>query len=281
MHRQNTPETPDIIALSIILLAKVLEGTSCVEVSRDYGIHPNTVARRIKVLVRHLQQVTTIQGLSDLDPVSVRHLRLHRKVILDALDTVGPILLAPLWKASATQAYTPRQIQMAVECIDTRSDQPLRDVAMFRLLYAADIHPVEIARLRVRDCLHSNGEVRLPVELSDEHTFNGIARPLRVTDNTVDETIKHYLHLRATRHRLTKGSAFLGLDPEQPLFLADSGNGFTITEYAHQGQRRYLCRSILETYRKIHRLADLSHGTLPIAHTGTVLADHAETDEEE
>jgi len=62
MHRQNTPETPDIIALSIILLAKVLEGTSCVEVSRDYGIHPNTVARRIKVLVRHLQQVTRFRA---------------------------------------------------------------------------------------------------------------------------------------------------------------------------------------------------------------------------
>lgn len=281
MHRQKIPETPDIIALSIILLSKVLEGASCVEVGREYGIHPNTAARRIKVLVGHLQQVTTIQGLSSLDPVSIRHLRIHRKAVIDALDTAGPILLAPFWKASATQAYTPRQIRMAVECIDTHSDQPLRDVAMFLLLYAADIHPVEIARLRVRDCLHANGEVRLPAELSDEHAFNGIARPLRVTDTALAETIQHYLQSRAAGHRPAKGSAFLGLDPEQPLFLADNGNGFAITEYAHQGQRRYLCRSILETYRKIHRLADLAHGPFPVAYRGTVVAHHAETDEEE
>lgn len=47
------------------------------------------------------------------------------------------------------------------------------------------------------------------------------------------------------------GIAYRGLDPDSPLFLSETGEGFRITQYGAGGRRRCLCRPILETYRKL------------------------------
>ena len=56
-------------------------------------------------------------------------------------------------------------------------------------------------------------------------------------------------------------AAYRGLDPCSRLFLSSGGTGFEIKELRHDGQRRFLCRSILETYRKLFRYAELTNVT--------------------
>jgi hypothetical protein len=54
---------------------------------------------------------------------------------------------------------------------------------------------------------------------------------------------------------------FRGLDPASRLFLTATGDPFPITPYGAPGQQRYLCRPILETYRKVFRYAELEGAT--------------------
>ena len=48
-----------------------------------------------------------------------------------------------------------------------------------------------------------------------------------------------------------------GLDPFSRLFLTETGAPFEIVSYGEQGQTRFLCRGILDTYRKIFRRVGL------------------------
>ncbi len=47
------------------------------------------------------------------------------------------------------------------------------------------------------------------------------------------------------------------LDPGSRLFLSATGEGFKITPYGKEGQMRFLCRPILETYSKLFRYSEL------------------------
>ena len=57
----------------------------------------------------------------------------------------------------------------------------------------------------------------------------------------------------------TSGSAehWRGLDPHGPLFLGAEGEVYPITPNGGEGQNRYVCRPLLEIYRKIFRQADI------------------------
>ena len=61
---------------------------------------------------------------------------------------------------------------------------------------------------------------------------------------------------------------YRGLDPNSRLFLSQSGDGFDIRPYGEEGQHRFRCRAIQETYRKLFRYAELKQVTaLTVRHT--------------
>lgn len=81
-----------------------------------------------------------------------------------------------------------------------------------------------------------------------------------------------WLHERcATGHGGGVPTRYRGLSAEAPLFVAADGVGFRITPYGSGGQRRFLCRPILETYRKLFRYAQIE-GVTPLTVRRTLVA---------
>jgi hypothetical protein len=110
----------------------------------------------------------------------------------------------------------------------------------------------------VRDYLNEDGSVRVASEMRAEAAISGRARPLYFTSTRLDAVLYQYLSERIEQGLgLGEPTAYRGLDPHSPLFLSPAGQGFRITSYGEGGQRRHLCRPILETYRKLFRYAEL------------------------
>ena len=85
----------------------------------------------------------------------------------------------------------------------------------------------------------------------------------------LDQALTPYLQERLDQHLgLGEASTYRGLDPHSRLLLSPQGEGFRITPYGNPGQQRFLCRPILETYRKLFRHAELRDVTpLSVRHT--------------
>ena len=88
--------------------------------------------------------------------------------------------------------------------------------------------------------------------------INGRDRPLFFSHRRLDEALGAYLdeRLRAG-HGLGAAEHWRGLDPHGPLFLGAEGEVYPITPNGGEGQNRYVCRPLLEIYRKIFRQADI------------------------
>lgn len=253
------PESADATTVSTAMLRAVLDGRTYDAVAAEFGITRTAVERRVKALAIRLCREVGIAGLNEGATAFVRRLREGRGAILEALDHFEPSS-GPAEKVD--RVVTAEEISRAVIRIRGRSGQPWRDVALFYMLFVTGARPLEIARLRVGDYLGADGQVRKESELPAEASITGRPRPLFFASRKLDEALEHYLRERAPVGQGLGGeAAFRGLDPNGRLFLTNSGEGFRITQYGSPGQRRYLCRAILETYRKLFRYAELEGAT--------------------
>lgn len=241
--------------LSIEMLRSVLGGETYETVAQRAGITRTAVERRIKTLAAQLSQRVGIDGLNRDATAFVQRLRRHREAILAALDDFEP---AAPFGARASRVVSDEEIARAVQRIKGRSHRPWHDQALFYLLFVTGARPLEIARLEVRDYLNLDGSVRVASEMRAEAAISGRVRPLYFTSTRLDVVLGQYLSERLA-HGLGLGepTAYRGLAPRSQLFLSPNGEGFRITPYGEDGQRRYLCRPILETYRKLFRYAEL------------------------
>lgn len=144
--------------------------------------------------------------------------------------------------------------------IGDRSHQPFEDLALYYFLFATGAHPLEIVRLEVRDYLDGRGGVRRKSQVRPDVAINGRSRPLFFCSTKLDEALGSYLSERLLRKFDTADDdAYRGLHPASRLFVSSNGQGFQITAYAEDGERKFRCRGIVETYRKIFRYAELKH----------------------
>lgn len=257
--------------LSIQMLKDVLEGETYGGVGARHGVTRTAVERRVKELARQLNRVIGIEGLTDEGVTFVRRLRANRGSILGALDGLDPERVRPQRKQKQVRVYANEEITAATRRIRTHSAMPDRDVAMFLLLFATGLRPLEVARLIVGDYLQADGRVRRVSDVRASVSIGGQARPLYFCSTRLDEALRPYLLARAGKDGSPADADFLGLDPAQPLFLAGAAQGFEVATYWHSGQPRYLCRPILEAYRKIFRYAGLP-GASPLGARATVAA---------
>lgn len=249
----------DTAAQSVRMLKDVIEGETYETVAARFGISRTAVERRIKAVAVHLSQVADIDGLNEDGAAFVRRLRLHRDAILDALEGFDP--KRPLGPRS-NRIVSVEEIHRGARLIKGRSQQPWHDVALFYLLFATGARPLEIARLEVRDYLNADGSVRRASEIRAEVAIIHKARPLFFASSRLDEALTAYLQERLVgRLGLGPDNSYRGLDPFSRLLLSSTGEGFKITPYGEPGQRRFLCRPILETYRKLFRYADMKDVT--------------------
>lgn len=240
---------------TIAMLKAVVDGHTYELTAGDFGVSRTAVERRVKTLAARICRQVGVEGLSEGATAFVYRLRRHRDAILIALDKFDPTLR----EAHRTgRLVSTEDIARAVLRIRGRSAEPSRDIALFVTLLATGARPLEIARLEVRDYLNADGSVRRASELRADAAITGRSRPLRFESDRLDESMFVYLRERVDlRQGLGLLCEYRGLDPRSPLFLTSTGEGFKITPYGAPGQYRFLCRPILETYRKLFRYAEL------------------------
>lgn len=280
MHNTKQEGVNETTARSIEMLKAVIEGRTYDAVAVDYGITRTAVERRVKGLATRLIAEVGIAGLNAGGAAFVRRLRHKRAAILAALERFEP---TPSCSTRQARVVSAAEIDQAVHRIRGRSAQPARDIALFFMLFATGARPLEIARIEVRDYLHADGSVRRESELRAEATITGRSRPLFFASSKLDDALSAYLRVRLeSRQGLGLTSAFRGLDPDSRLFLTATGCGFQITPYGEPGQHRFLCRPILETYRKLFRYADVEGATaLSVRHTVVARLYERGADEEQ
>ncbi len=244
---------------SVEMLRAVLEGLTYDAVAAQWGVTRTAVERRVKALAARLCRRVGIEGLNPDAAAFVVRLRQRREAVLAALDRVEAAVQEP---PRTSRVVSSEELALAAQRIRGRSSRPWHDQALFLLPFATGARPLEIARLEVRDYLDADGSVRLASVMRAEAANSGKARPLYFTSAKLNAALDRYLQERFDEGLgLGACSAYRGLDPCSPLFLSASGEGFRIVEQRRGGQCRYLCRSILETYRKLFRYAELANLT--------------------
>ena len=266
LNDNSMDEVDDMATRSIEMLKAVIDGRTYVAVAAEFGITRTAVERRVKGIAARLSKEVGVEGLSEDGAAFVCRLRQKREAILFALERFEP---HPHRGERSARVVSSEEIAQAVHRIRGRSAQPARDIALFYMLFATGARPLEIARLELRDYLNADGSVRRESELRADATITGKPRPVFFASSKLNDALSTYLRVRTEcGHGLGNSSSFRGLDPHSRLFLTATGEGFHITPYGEPGQHRFLCRPILETYRKLFRNADVAGATaLSVRHT--------------
>jgi integrase len=247
------------VARSVAMLRAVVDGSTYEAVASDFDLTRTAVERRVKHIAARLSREVGIDGLNEGGTAFVWRLRRRREAILAALEHWQP---RPAEATSLVGVVSDEEIAQAVHRIRGRSAQPLRDIALFYTLFATGARPLEVARLELQDYLKADGTVRRESQLRAEVAITRKSRPLYFASSKLDVAMSAYLDERLISGQgLGKPSSFRGLDPAGRLFLTSTGDPFLITRYGAPGQQRYLCRPILETYRKVFRYAELEGAT--------------------
>lgn len=239
------------IQLSIAMLQEVVNGKTYDAVAAAYGVTRTAIERRVKTAALRLFREAGIDGINEEGLAFAQRLRACRPAITAAIQRYEPRL--PDRKRPG-RILTDQDIELAIQRTRQRSPCPLRDVALLCVLLTTGARPLEIARLEVRDYLEADGSVREESVMRAEVAVNRRSRPLFFASDKVREALDSYLAQRAGQQGDQPAQApYRGLDPHSRLLLTEKGMPFDIQCHDAQGQMRYLCRSILDTYRKIFR----------------------------
>jgi integrase len=252
------PELADAgisIQQSVEMLKAVIEGETYRAVGVRFTKSRTSVERRIKSVVAQLVKAVGIAGLNDGSMAFVGRLRAHREAILDALKFFRPAILH---QPRETRVLARDELVRGIQRVKGRSSRPKHDVALFCILFSTGARPLEIARLEIRDYLHSDGSIRRESSMRAETSISGRPRRLFFATTRLDEALASYLQERLElKLGIGEGPEYRGLDPRSRLFLSASGEGFRITPYGVLGQKRFLCRAVLETFAKLFRYSEL------------------------
>lgn len=274
------PVGSGLAAESVEMLKAVVDGETYGKVAARFGVTRTAVERRIKAIALELSRSVGIEGLNEKGITFAERLRLHRDSILLALADFVP---AKPYGPRAVRIVTAADLAQALALVKARSHQSWHDQALFYMLFVTGARPLEIARFEVRDYLMPDGQVRHESELRSEAAINGKARPLHFRSKNLDALLGPYLQERLEQGlELGTQGDYRGLNPGSRLFLSPTGQGFVITPYGTGRQRRYLCRAILEAYRKLFRYAELEGVTsLSVRHTVAARLFERGADEEQ
>lgn len=252
------------------MLKAVIDGATFQRVADHFGVSRTAVEWRVKAFIRQLIESVGVEGLTAERAVYVHRMRKSRDSILIALSQFSTE--KPVSARANPQVVSEVELTNALRRIAARSIAPLRDQALFSILFVTGARPLEIARLEVADYLHADGSIRTHSEIRAEVAITGKSRPLYFANARLNLLLSEYLQERLINsHGIGAPGAFRGLDPKSRLFLSHDGQGFAIVQYGEVGQRRYLCQAILELYRKLFRQSKL-HGISAMSVRQTVAA---------
>lgn len=240
---------------SLQMLRHVIDGDTYEAVASLFGVSRTAVERRVKSIAHRLTQDVGVEGLRKEGTAFVRRLRTHRDAILAALEHFDPDVAQAERHARVLGDDEVRQGGLRIKA---RAARTWHDLALYHILFATGLRPLEVARLRLGDYLRADGSVRRESRLSEDAAINGRARPLYFTCHALDEALAEYLTQRLrSGHGLGTPGSFGGLDPHSRLFLGPTGEPYPITANGAPQQRRQVCRALLDVYRRLFRIADI------------------------
>jgi integrase len=260
----------DSTRLSIAILRAVLAGATYNSLAARHGLTRTAVEQRIKRLAKLLQRQVGIEGLSPEAAGYMQRLRDRRSEVEVALKRfeAGDILpLAP------PRILSDQNVRKLIHRAGLHSPSSLRDMALIYIVLVTGARPLEVARLEISDYLNPDGTVRACSEMRASVSINRKARPLFFLSSTAVRAIDAYLaHRMKLRGRHPGADApYRGLEPSERLFLNDAGEPFRVRRLNVNGRTQFLCRQMLDTYRKIFKRIDI-HGLSALALRRTVAA---------
>ena len=220
------PGSDESWARSVTLFRAVLGGESFEAVASQVGITRTAVERRVKRVALHLIQSGGVPGLHPDAAVQVGRLRDRRDDLLAALAAAK---LAPSAASRAGRVLEPAEVALGAHRLRAYAGHGQHDLALYHLIFATGLRPLEVARLQVADYLTEEGQVRRASVLRAEAAINGRPRPLHFRHRRLDESMSAYLAMRhAAGHGRGQTLGWRGLAPESPLFLTCDGQPYHI-----------------------------------------------------
>jgi integrase len=220
---------------SLSLLISVVEGgRSYREVASDLGVASSTVERRIKGLLRRLQQAGALCPIRVDWLDSLVAIRSEREIIMAAARAHDERAPPP----ACNFVLDAEEVAAGASRLRACSRSANRDIALIYTLLCTGLKTMELALLEVRDYLDEHGEAKRVSTMRAEAAASGIERPLFFNSTRAVASIDIYLEERI-RRRLGIGEPgrFRGLDPNSRLFLTEAGRPFLITRRSRTDSR--------------------------------------------
>jgi len=244
--------------LSIAILRAVLAGETYDVVAATYGLTRTAIEHRVKRLAKLLQRQVGIDGLNPEATGYVHKLRASRIEVEAALVRFEAGEASP---AAPPQALSDRDVRAMIHRAGLRSPTALRDMALIHIVLATGARPLEVARLEIADYLNPDGTVRICSEMRASVSVNRKVRPLFFGSAPAVKAIDAYLEYRLVQSGRTPGASaqYRGFEPIERLFLNDASQPYVVHCHEVDGRPRFLCRQMLDTYRKIFKRINM-HG---------------------
>jgi integrase len=244
--------------LSIAILKAVLAGSTYEAVAAAHGLTRTAIEHRVKRLSRLLQRKVGIGELNSEATGYVHKLREARSGVEAALMRfeAGDVL-----PEIPPRVLTDKDVQTMIRRSGQHSPAPLRDMALIHIVLATGARPLEVARLEIGDYLDADGTVRACSVMRAAVSVNRKDRPLFFRSEAAVRAIDAYLGFRLVQQgqALADDAPYRGFAPAERLFLNDSGQPYVVLCEMEQGRSRYLCRQMLDTYRRIFKRVNM-HG---------------------
>lgn len=274
MHSEST-------RLSIAVLRAVLAGKTYDVVAATYGLTRTAIEHRVKRLAKLLQRQVGIEGLNPEATGYAHKLRASRAEVEAALVRFEAGEVAPI---ALPLVLSDKDVRIMIHRAGLRSPTALRDMALIHIVLATGARPLEVARLEIADYLNHDGTVRSCSEMRAAISVNRKVRPLFFRSAMAVKAIDAYLEHRSVESRriLDSSAPYRGFVPGDRLFLNDAGLPYVVHCHEVQGRPRFLCRQMLDTYRKIFKRINM-HGmsALTLRRTVACRLDARGADEEQ
>jgi len=251
MHSEST-------RLSIAVLKAVLAGETYDVVAATHALTRTAIEHRVKRLAKLLQREVDIAGLNPEATGYVHKLRASRTEVEAALARFEAGEGVP---AVPPQVLSDKDVRTMIHRAGLRSPTALRDMALIHIVLATGARPLEVARLEMADYLDADGTVRSCSEMRASVSVNRKARPLFFRSAPAVKAIDAYLGHRLAHLGRTPDPdvPYRGFAPDERLFLNDAGLPYVVHSHKVDGRPRFLCRQMLDTYRKIFKRINM-HG---------------------
>ena len=157
-----------------------------------------------------------------------------------------------------------KQRDWLFKVIEQQSKQPERDMCLMAFFFMSACTTLQINMIEVKDVLH-----KTTGKLNKEFTVKGTGHTFYLVNNYLCKLTYEYLQYRV-KNKICMGtepSEFLGLSPNEPLFISSSSkgetNGFSVVKkITSSGNESFTCNALNRHLKTLMQLAGVEGSIL-------------------